>query len=156
CSALILYRNHHGHAPLMSSGRHDSLLPDANSFPGALPKQGGPPGYVTSVACKECHPKQFETWWRSHHRQMTQVMSTNTVRAKFNGISMDSNGERFTLHQSGNRYWVDIQVIEENEAAQRTNDQPPTPIRIPMQMLTGSHYFQVFWLPGGHGNQQIG
>jgi len=69
---------------------------------------------------------------------------------------MDYAGERFTLHQAQNRYWVDIQVIEELEAAQRTNGAPPQPLQLPMQMMTGSHYFEVFWVPGGHGNQQIG
>src|SRR5262245_17647576 len=118
---------------------------DTNAFPNSLPKQGGPPGYVTSAACKECHPKQFESWWRSYHRPMTQVMGTNTVQAKFDGVMMNSGGARFTLHQASNRYWVDIQGIEELQAAQLTNGPPPIPNRIPMEMVTGSHYFQVFW-----------
>jgi predicted CXXCH cytochrome family protein len=87
---------------------------------------------------------------------MTQLMTTNTVQADFNGVSLDSGGERFTLHESSNRYWVDIQVIDEIEAIQRTNGAARPPLRIPMGMMTGSHYFQVFWLPGGYGNQQIG
>jgi predicted CXXCH cytochrome family protein len=81
---------------------------------------------------------------------MTQVMSTNTVLPPFTGV-LETGGERFTLHQEGNRFSVDIQPV----------DRPPTdtqasPVRIPMEMVTGSHYFQVFWLPGGMGNQQIG
>jgi len=127
-----------------------------NPFADSLPQFGGPTGYVTSASCKECHPKQFETWSRSYHRQMTQLMNTNTVQAKFNGVTMDFGGERFTLHQSADQYWVGIQVIGELEAAQRTNGAPRAPLRIPMEMITGSHYFQVFWLPTGHGNQQIG
>jgi predicted CXXCH cytochrome family protein len=87
---------------------------------------------------------------------MTQVMNANTVQADFNGVMLYSGGARFTLHQSTNRYWVDIQGIEELEAAQRTNGPPPVPNRIAMEMVTGSHYFQVFWIPTGHGNRQIG
>src|ERR1051326_5757257 len=128
----------------------------ANFFTNSLPQQGGPTGYVSSAACKECHTKQYETWWRSYHRQMTQLMTTNTVKAKFDGVTRDFGGERFTLHQSANRYWVDIQVIEEIEAARRTNGELPAAIQIPMEMITGSHYFEVFWLPGGRGNAQIG
>lgn len=128
----------------------------ANFFTNSLPQQGGPTGYVSSAACKECHTKQYETWWRSYHRQMTQLMTTNTVKAKFNRVTRDFGGERFTLHQSANRYWVDIQVIEEIEAARRTNGELPAAIQIPMEMMTGSHYFEVFWLPGGRGNAQIG
>jgi predicted CXXCH cytochrome family protein len=152
---------------LTRDGKHDPIensrasgapaggVPKANAFADSLPKQGGPPGYVSSATCKECHPKQFDTWWRSYHRQMTQVMNTNTVKAKFDGLVMDSGPARFTLHDSSNRYWVDIQGIEEIKAAQLTNGAPPTPLRLPMEMMTGSHYFEVFWLPTGHGNRQI-
>jgi predicted CXXCH cytochrome family protein len=131
-------------------------VPDTNFLPSYLPQQGGPPGYVNSAACKDCHPKQYETWWSSYHRQMTQVMNTNTVKADFNNVAMDSGPARFTLHESLNHYWVDIQGIEAIKAAQLTNGPPPVPLRLPMQMMTGSHRFQVFWMPTGHGNQQIG
>jgi predicted CXXCH cytochrome family protein len=59
------------------------------------------------------------------------------------------------LHEAANRYWVDIQGNEEIEMARLTNGAPPVPMRIPMEMVTGSHYFQVFWIPTGHGNRQI-
>src|SRR5438045_1434407 len=101
-----------------------------DSFPNSLPKQGGPAGYVTSITCKECHAKQFETWWRSYHRQMTQAMNTNTVQAKFDGAIMETGGARFTLHESANRYWVDIQGLEELEAARLTNGPLPAPNRL--------------------------
>jgi predicted CXXCH cytochrome family protein len=129
--------------------------PGSHSFADSLPKQSGPEGYVGSTACKDCHPKQFETWWRSYHRQMTQVMNTNTVKAKFDGVVMYSGGARFTLRESSNRYSVDIQGIEDLESARLTNEAPPPPQRLPMEMMTGSHYFEVFWLPTGHGNRQI-
>src|SRR6516162_6088996 len=57
--------------------------PDLAAFTNSLPKQGGPAGYVSSTECKECHSKQYDTWWRSYHRQMTQAMTTNTVQAQF-------------------------------------------------------------------------
>jgi predicted CXXCH cytochrome family protein len=142
--------------PSVNADLPTRVVPDTNSFSDTLPKQGGPQGYVTSVTCKECHQKQYETWWRSYHRQMTQIMDTNTVKAKFDGVKMDFGGERFTLHESTNHFWVDIQVIEEIDPSQRANGAPPAPVRVPMQMVTGSHYFQVFWLPSGQGNQQIG
>jgi predicted CXXCH cytochrome family protein len=87
---------------------------------------------------------------------MTQRMSTNTVQAIFEGTIMESGGARLSLHQSGNQFWVDIQAIEELEAARRANGPPPVPNRIPMEMVTGSHHFEVFWIPTGHGNRQIG
>jgi len=155
--SVVLVANR-GHAPIDPTKTPSTLagsLP-GSSFPDTLPKQGGPAGYVTSVNCKECHAKQYETWWRSYHRQMTQPMNTNTVQAIFEGTIMESGGARFSLHQSGNRYWADIQGIEELEATQRTSGPPPPPNRMPMEMVTGSHHFQVFWIPTGHGNRQIG
>ena len=128
----------------------------AGSSPDSLPKQGGPPGYVSSAVCKECHVPQFDSWWRSYHRQMTQVATTNTVKADFHDVTMDSGPARFTLHQSSNHYQVDIQAVTEVEAAVRTNGPPPEPLRLPVEMMTGSHYFEVFWTPTGHGNRQIG
>ena len=83
-------------------------------------------------------------------------MTTNTVKAKFEGVIMDAGPARFTLHESSNHYSVDIQGIKAAELAQLTNGPPPETLRLPMEMVTGSHYFQVFWTPTGHGNQQIG
>src|SRR6266404_1301659 len=85
CSVLILSWKYHRSEPSANSGVPAGVIPGTNSFalPESLPKQGGPPGYVTSATCKECHPKQFESWWRSYHRQMTQLMNSNTVKAKF-------------------------------------------------------------------------
>src|SRR5690348_12199836 len=71
--------------------------PDPAAATHSLPKQGGPAGYVSSTQCKECHSKQYDTWWRSYHRQMTQAMTTNTVQAPFEGTVMESGGARFTL-----------------------------------------------------------
>src|SRR5215471_622838 len=111
------------HAP---SARPESAAPPVAAFLNSgspvelLPKQGGPLGYISSAACKDCHPKQFESWWRSHHRQMTQVMSSNTVQAQFEGVVLDYAGARFNLHQSAAGYWADYQPIEELEAARRT------------------------------------
>jgi predicted CXXCH cytochrome family protein len=87
---------------------------------------------------------------------MTQVMNTNAVKADFDGVVMDWGPARYTLHHSSDHYWVDIQGIEEIEIAKRANLPPPAPLRLPMEMMTGSHYLQVFWMPTGHGNQQIG
>ncbi|HEY3855614.1 MAG TPA: multiheme c-type cytochrome [Verrucomicrobiae bacterium] len=129
---------------------------DTRSMTNSLPKLGGPPGYVSSAACKECHVQQYDSWWRSYHRQMTQVVSPATVKADFNNVTMDSGPARFTLRQSPNHYWVDIQSLAEVEAAQQTNGLPPEPLQLPVEMMTGSHYFEVFWTPTGHGNHQIG
>ena len=131
-------------------------LLDTNALSSMLPIQSGPDGYAGSAQCKECHPQQFDSWWRTYHRQMTQIMTPETVKADFHDVELAAGPARFTLHQFSNGYWVDIQASKEAEAARLTNGSPPAPLRLPMQMRTGSHYLQVFWMPSGHGNQQIG
>ena len=37
-------------------------------------------GYVTSETCRSCHPSQYDTWYGSFHRTMTQVATPDTVR----------------------------------------------------------------------------
>jgi predicted CXXCH cytochrome family protein len=129
---------------------------DTNQLAGTLPIQSGPEGYVGSAKCKECHAKQFDSWWRTYHRQMTQVMTPESVKADFHDVVLAAGPARFTLNQVSNRYWVDIQAIKEFEAARLANSAPPAPLRLPLEMRTGSHYLQVFWMPTGNGNQQIG
>src|SRR5437867_4685634 len=36
--------------------------------------------YVSSAACRACHPQQYASWHRSFHRTMTQVASPESVR----------------------------------------------------------------------------
>ena len=42
-------------------------------------------GFVSSDACRSCHPQQHASWHRTYHRTMTQVVSPATVRAPFAG-----------------------------------------------------------------------
>ncbi|MGO8698412.1 MAG: hypothetical protein ACLQVY_11915 [Limisphaerales bacterium] len=35
---------------------------DTNQLKRALPIESGPEGYVGSAKCKDCHPKQFDSW----------------------------------------------------------------------------------------------
>ncbi|MCF7764416.1 MAG: cytochrome c3 family protein [Verrucomicrobia bacterium] len=121
-----------------------------------LPQNSGPKGYVTSDACLECHPKQHDSWAHSFHSKMTQVMSTNSVVADFNRITMDHQSERFTMDHEGNQFWVEIRDATPNEPTTPSTVEASPPLRIPMGLVTGSHHLQVFWLPAGYGNMQIG
>ncbi len=82
---------------------------------------------------------------------MTQVLGApgTILHADFNGVELEFNRERFTLGTDGRRYWADVVDL----------DEPPesrTAARFPMELVTGSHHMQVFWLPAGAGNAQIG
>ena len=42
-------------------------------------------GYVTSRACRSCHPGEYASWRRSHHRSMTQRASPESVLGRWSG-----------------------------------------------------------------------
>lgn len=158
---MLLWRSprrapEHEFSPTSIQPATAEAVPDTNRLTDTLPVQSGPEGYVGSAQCKDCHPKQYDSWWRTYHRQMTQAMTPETVKADFHDVVLETGPARFTLRQYSNRYSVDIQAIKDVEAARLANGAPPPPLRLPMEMRTGAHYLQVFWMPTGHGNQQIG
>lgn len=123
----------------------------------SLPRVGGPTGYVASASCRECHPRQYDSWRRSYHRTMTQLMTTNNVLADFNHVSLEFMGERFILNrQSNNFFSATIVDLDDLASSPGGRTSPVTAIKIPMGLVTGSHHMQVFWLPAGAGNTQIG
>jgi predicted CXXCH cytochrome family protein len=119
-------------------------------FAESLPQVGGVEGYVGSKACQDCHKEQFTSWHRTYHRTMTQVASKESVQADFNNVVLTNENTRFTLTQKGDEYWARMErIAPANSAKSEALD-----VRI--GLLTGSHHMQVFWVPEGHGNMQIG
>jgi predicted CXXCH cytochrome family protein len=53
-----------------------------------------------SQSCRRCHPDQYESWHRSHHRTMTQVAEGAAVLAPFRGESIDVLGFRATMDRT--------------------------------------------------------
>ncbi|MCC7375236.1 MAG: cytochrome c3 family protein [Verrucomicrobiales bacterium] len=131
-------------------------LPSASQAAhGSLPAIGGPPGYLTSESCRECHTNEHASWHASFHRTMTQPVTAQTVLADFNQVRLETGGERFTLSRTNDEHWVAIEDLDEI-AATPPGQSPPPPVHVRLAMLTGSHHMQVFWLPAGFGNAQIG
>jgi len=81
-------------------------------------------------------------------------MSPETVQAAFDGQTHEFQGERFTMHRSGDEYWTSIESID--AALASPNGRDPQALHMRLGMVTGSHHMQVFWLPGMMGNLQIG
>lgn len=122
---------------------------------GAAPVVGGPAGYVGASSCRECHTNEFTSWHASFHRTMTQPATASTVVADFQGVVLEAGGERFTLSRNGDEHWVAIEDLEEL-AAVPAGQAPPPPVRVRLALVTGAHHMQVFWLPAGYGNAQVG
>lgn len=122
----------------------------ANEDGGSLPQVGGPEGYTGSKACQNCHKDQFASWHRSFHRTMTQFAHGEAVQADFSNVVLTNADTRFTLQRRGDEHWVRMQKIGE--------EIPPDgeAFETRISLVTGSHHMQVFWVPEGHGNLQVG
>src|SRR5207237_1087539 len=99
--------------------------------------------YVSSDACRACHPSQYASWHASFHRTMTQVAMPNTVATSFDGITVDAvAGEPIRLEQRGRELWAEFV----------DPDGGLTPSRIARRivMTTGSHNQQIYWYATGN------
>lgn len=120
--------------------------------PGLLPRRGGVTGYVGSDTCRACHEDQYASWHRTYHRTMTQWPTPEAVKADFNGVVLTNAGVRFTLRRRGDAFFVHMESEHPG-----TPDRPaPEPVEVPLGLVTGSHHMQVFWVPNGLGNCQVG
>ena len=122
------------------------------SFAATLPQVGGPAGYVGSRNCRSCHEDQYASWHRSYHRTMTQIAGPESVRANFHHVTMTNDGTRFILNQKSNEFWVRMERLQ----TPGSQGIPPEQLDVQVGLVTGSHHMQVFWVPGGDGNTQIG
>ena len=104
-------------------------------------------GYVSSDTCQACHPTEYESWYGSFHRTMTQVATENTVRADFDGVRVNNvHGQPMQLERDGAEFWAEFDDPQWNE----TNGDPPR-IRRQVVMVTGSHHQNIYWYSTGHG-----
>jgi hypothetical protein len=137
-AAVLVASTAAGHALWAARARSRARSEDA--LRARVPQPIGDGGYVTSNACRACHPTEYATWHRSYHRSMTQVASASAVRAPFAGETLRSDdGKSYHLRRDGDELWADISGV----GARR------------ITMMTGSHHMQAFWLPGDRGNAQI-
>jgi hypothetical protein len=108
-------------------------------------------GYTSSQTCQACHPDQYNTWYASYHRTMTQVATPDTARARFDGVTVDGvHGRPMRLERRGPELWAGFDDPDSSEPPDRRP-------RIERQvvMITGSHHQQVYWYATGR-NRLLG
>jgi hypothetical protein len=139
-------------SPDARSVRPDIVEPDSVTPPQLLDR-----GYVSSTACKSCHPDQFDSWHHSYHRTMTQVASPETVTAPFEG-EVRYRGQTARLERRGDEFWIDmvdplweIQHFDQGHDVSYTANPPRVKERV--VMTTGSHHFQVYWIRSKFGRE---
>ena len=137
-----------------ANGPTPGLLPaqDEPTLADLLPKQGGVEGYAGSESCRECHQDQHASWHRSFHRTMTQLPVPGAVVADFHNVVLTNDTTRFTLFETNRQYFVRMERI----GLTPPGESAPEPVESPMGLVTGSHHMQVFWVPNGQGNAQVG
>jgi len=101
-------------------------------------------GYASSSECRACHSPQFASWHASFHRTMTQRPSEASVKGDF-GASLSLDGARLALSRDGERYLVDMP-----RPAWWTGPAPGGRVQRPVELVTGSHHYQVYWLSTGN------
>jgi hypothetical protein len=119
------------------------------------PREHREGGYVGSGACAECHEREHGTWHASHHRRMTDVPSSNSVVAPFDGAPVVRGGRLYRFLREGEAYYVEtVDPAYEWRArggvrnARLDATDPPERAKRRVVMTTGSHHQQLFWVAG--------
>ncbi len=83
---------------------------------------------------------------------MTQIATADTVQADFHNVVLTNEDVRFVLSQKSDELWVHL----ERTRPAAPGESSPESMDVRVGLVTGSHHMQVFWLPEGAGNTQIG
>ncbi|MCB9913997.1 MAG: C cytochrome precursor [Planctomycetes bacterium] len=101
--------------------------------------------YVSSNACRACHPGEYDSWYGSYHRTMTQPATVATVAGPLaGGVRVHARGQDFELEARGEEVWV---TMNDPAAPADVVDVPRIERRV--VMTTGSHEEQFFWTSMG-------
>jgi predicted CXXCH cytochrome family protein len=132
----------------------------------SLPYRGALRDYDGSASCRTCHPDQYGSWHRSFHRTMTRPASAESVRGKFDHVTLELDGEEYRLEQQGDEFWVDMPDPDWQSnpnaadgpgasSAGPSTTGPAPRVRRRITMVTGSHHMQAYWSNNPqNGNQQ--
>ena len=104
------------------------------------PIQSRVDNYVTSNACRACHPGNYASWHSSFHRTMTQVANSATLLGANEQHEFLLDNQEYKLEQHGDKFFV---------RTRPRGGEYGSPKQI--VLLTGSHNLQIAWLETGQG-----
>jgi hypothetical protein len=118
-------------------------------------------GYATSGACRSCHPSEYASWHASFHRTMTQAASLRHVAApalrRGDRLRVETTGRTVELFGRGDELWATLPDPSQTSAAPAADYERVfrlAPLRdVQVQLLTGSHHHQAFWVRGARGGE---
>ena len=100
-------------------------------------------GYLSSAACRSCHPENYSTWHASYHRAMTQRATPEAVVASPVNVQLELEGEKYGFQRRGEQFWVELPDGESQGSGE------PVRVRRPVVLTTGSHHLQTYWFWSG-------
>ncbi len=115
------------------------LSPHTQRAVGDRPVEVRSDGYLSSDACRSCHPDAYQTWHDTYHRTMTQLATPQSVVGEFDDVILEQNGTRVRLERAADAFWMTLEAP----------GQPAGPIRRRVVLVTGSHHMQVYWYASG-------
>ena len=132
---------------------------ERTQFYASVPREGRPGGYVSSDKCQSCHPDQYASWHRSFHRTMTQYATPEAVRGKFEGQTLELEGQSYKFERRGDEFWVEMLDPDWKLESMANQGKPPstpaTRVWKRLGITTGSHHMQAYWVPSAKGNLQF-
>jgi len=113
-------------------------------------------GFATSNACRSCHPAEYSSWHDSYHRRMTQAAELGAVAApelrQGGRLQLETTGRTVELFGRGEQLWARLPDPGVTSAVAGDGYQASfqaAPIRdVRVELLTGSHHHQAFWVAG--------
>jgi Cytochrome c552/Cytochrome c554 and c-prime len=96
--------------------------------------------YVSSNACRACHPGNYESWHASFHRTMTQVATPDSLPPDMDKLELAFNGREYKAERRGDKFFV------RTRAEGGSFGEPQQIV-----LVTGSHNLQILWLESGEG-----
>jgi predicted CXXCH cytochrome family protein len=113
-------------------------------------------GFVTSNACRSCHPGEYASWHASFHRSMTQSAKLEHAAApalrQGGRLRTETNGRSVELLARDGQLWArlpDPGVTSAAPPGRHAASFRSAPMRdVRVELLTGSHHQQAFWVAG--------
>ena len=97
-------------------------------------------GYVSSNACRACHPGNYASWHASFHRTMTQVATPESLPPGMDGLQLAYNDREYKGERTGDKFFLRTRT----EGGSYGEPQQ-------VVLVTGSHNLQILWLATGEG-----
>jgi hypothetical protein len=114
--------------------QHEAIPPENR------PIQSHISGYVSSNACRACHPGNYASWHASFHRTMTQVAAPQSLPPDMDKLELAFNGHEYKGERRGDKFFVRTRT----KGGDYSEPQQ-------VVLVTGSHNLQILWLETGEG-----